>query len=126
MDTKLLIFGGYSTDSFKNSDIQLVEFDQQKTRLMIKDMRQRYPMRHNQQLILTLQDIQNDVTLKMFTMDNNSSLRALQQHDEASKYHNSQNQRISYSNFKSFMPLPLQEQSTLMKEFKLKKELEKS
>jgi hypothetical protein len=42
MGSKMMIFGGYSDKSFVNSDLHFIEFDQPKTRMMLKESKTRY------------------------------------------------------------------------------------
>ena len=128
----MLVFGGYSGQKFENSDLNIIEMDQQKTRLMIKESNARglkiqsnVAFENRQSMVIQASDLKNDATLKVFSMDMTNHQNQNFNEDDHKKKLQKDNEieRLSFQHFKSFLPLPIRETSTLLKEFKLKKDL---
>jgi hypothetical protein len=129
----LLIFGGYSGPKFENGDLTFVELDQSKTRLMIKESNSRgiklaTNQESRQSMVFQASDIKNDTALKLFSMDMASKQNDKINDDDHKKkiMKDKQIERLTFQHFKTFLPLPIRETSTLIKEFRLKKDVDKS
>ncbi|CAD8175850.1 unnamed protein product [Paramecium octaurelia] len=116
IDSKILIFGGYAQHVFANADIQLLELDQNKVAKMIKDNKNN----KNRDVVIHSDELVNNNTLKVFKTEyyNEAEDPDLKQ----KKIQENEFQRLCYSNFKSFMPLPQQNHSSLVNEYKNKRE----
>jgi hypothetical protein len=76
--------------------------------------------------VISRDELKSDVTLKIFTMDNvNLQMAELDVEMQKKLQKEKEIDKLSFKNFRSFLPPPVSEQSTLLKEFRMKRDLEK-
>ncbi|CAD8167232.1 unnamed protein product [Paramecium octaurelia] len=110
IDSKILIFGGYTKNVYANADIQLIELDQYKVSKMIKENK------NNNQLSINSSDLLTNTNLKVFKTEFYQE-NTDQERNETKKQYDTM--RSSQVNLKSFMPLPSKSSSQLMQDYKL-------
>ncbi|CAD8174604.1 unnamed protein product [Paramecium octaurelia] len=110
IDSKILIFGGYTQNVYANADIQLIELDQHKVTKMIKETKV-----HNQLTINSL-DLLTNANLKVFKTEYYQDNADIEQNETNKPL---DTMKMSSMNLKTFMPLPNKTSSQLMQEYKL-------
>ncbi|CAK76775.1 unnamed protein product (macronuclear) [Paramecium tetraurelia] len=110
IDSKIMIFGGYTKNVYANADIQLIELDQYKVSKMIKENK------NNNQLSINSSDLLTNTNLKVFKTEFYQE-KADQEKNETNKQYDTM--RSSQVSLKSFMPLPSKSSSQLMQDYKL-------
>ncbi|CAD8086895.1 unnamed protein product [Paramecium sonneborni] len=110
IDSKILIFGGYTQNVYANADIQLIELDQQKVSKMIKENK------INNQLTISSSDLLTNANLKVFKTELYQEIADLELNELKKPF---DTMRMSSQNFKTFMPLPSMNNSQLIQDYKL-------
>ncbi|CAD8070637.1 unnamed protein product [Paramecium primaurelia] len=110
IDSKILIFGGYTQNVYANADIQLIELDQNKVTKMIKENK------INNQLTINSLDLLTNANLKVFKTEFYQDTTDLEQNEIHKPF---DTMRMNQMNLKTFMPLPTKNNSQLMQDYKL-------
>ncbi|CAD8181227.1 unnamed protein product [Paramecium octaurelia] len=114
IDSKILIFGGYTQNVYANADIQLIELDQNRVTKMAKENK------INNQLTITSTELLTNANLRLFKTEYFHESQDRDPTDTKRTFDNTA--RLSTLHLKTYMPLPIGNNSQLVQDYKLLKE----